>query len=174
MDASRFVFIDFPRTLSHIGWMQSLSCPQSVHRRNNLKIMHSNFDRLAARSGKWWLMIKSDTFILNDSSDKRSCEIYIRYTLYTCGHYWYRSQRHGIYPNGTHAHTHARMHAESTGKQLNWSDYPLVHKEIATSISWCTYVTIKPVCTWLKWGWVCVRDISLSMELMRDGDWVLR
>lgn len=30
---------------------------------------------------------------------------------------------------------HARMHAESVGKRLNWSDYPLVHKEIATSIS---------------------------------------
>lgn len=33
------------------------------------------------------------------------------------------------------AYTHARMHAEFVGKRLNWSDYPLIHKEIATSIS---------------------------------------
>jgi hypothetical protein len=33
-----------------------------------------------------------------------------------------------------HAFTHACMRG-SVGKRLNWSDYPLVHKEIAASIS---------------------------------------
>lgn len=63
---------------------------------------------------------------------------------------------HGIYPDGTRA----RTHAESVGKRLNWSDYPLVHKEIATSISWCTYVTIKSTCTYVcnecMYIYVCV------------------
>jgi hypothetical protein len=30
---------------------------------------------------------------------------------------------------------------------------------------------IKPMCAHLQR--VCIRDVSLSMELMRDGDWVL-
>lgn len=120
-------------------------------------------------------MINLDTLIKIGPTDKRSCEI-IRYRhTISCGRTLLISiARHEIYPDGMHARMHERTHAESMGKRLNWSDYPLVHKEIATSISWCTYVTIKLAYTWLKWGWVCVRDISLSMELMRDGDWVLR
>lgn len=60
-------------------------------------------------------------------------------------------------------------------KRLNWSDYLLVYKEIATSISWCTYVTIILRCTRIGSSITMrcarARDMSLSTELMRDWDW---
>lgn len=132
---------------------------QSVHQRNNPKITRFN---LESRRKIRQTMINDKiryVYFIKPRPDKRSCEIIrYRFTPYMrWDHYWYRSHVTKSTQTGrVRARTHSGTHAESMGKRLNWRDYPLVHKEIATSISWCTYVTIKPTCTRLKWGWVCM------------------